>query len=105
MANADVVDYAMADYVLLQEKEEHALLLHMAGFSQAITKAAQEFRPNVIARYVLELSHAFNAFYQKHKVLVEDQKLMHTRLLLVAATRQILANGLVLLGIDAPEVM
>ena len=95
--NADPVDYALADFSTLVEPEESDLTIHIAGLPQAIQKAAIEFRPNIIARYALELSHKFNSFYHRHKVLVDDQTLMHSRLLLVSATRQTLENALTLL--------
>lgn len=105
LRNAETIDLNIADFSTLVENEEHDLTIHLAWFHQAIQKAATEFRPNLIARYALDLSHKFNSFYQKHKVIVDDQALMHSRLLLVSVSRQVLENALILLGIDAPEVM
>ncbi len=93
------------DYSLLVEKEETSLVLHLSRYADVVQKAAKEFRPNLVARYVLELSHLFNAYYQKHKVLVENEAMMKARLVLVSCTRQVLENGLTLLGINSPEIM
>jgi arginyl-tRNA synthetase len=58
-----------------------------------------------VARYLQELATEFHGFYNAHRVLVDDAALMRARLALVEAVRQVLANGLGLLGVEAPERM
>ena len=72
-----------------------------------IQKAAAEHNPLPLATYVYETAQQFNDFYQKVPKILEseDEILLNTRLCLIAATRMVLANGLKLLGIEAPEMM
>jgi arginyl-tRNA synthetase len=85
--------------------QELSLLQEIAKFPQEIERAAAEFRPLLIASYVYELAKSFNDFYHSCPVLSSEEPVRTARIVLVAATRQVLANGLGLLGIDAPEVM
>ena len=71
-------------------------------FQDFILKAAKEYRPNYVARYLLDLSKLFNSYYNTtSKKLVES----NSGLALVNSVKQVLANGLSILGIDAPEEM
>ena len=70
-----------------------------------VQRAAAEYRPLLIASYVYELAKAFNDFYHACPVLQSEEPVRSARLALVDATRQALANGLALLGIEAPSVM
>lgn len=91
---------------LLTTTQEKLLLLHIADFSGLIQKAARDYKPNMIARFTLELAHLFNTYYQaEHVMLVDNPELTHARCALVAATKQVLANGLHLIGIEAVERM
>ncbi len=86
--------------------EERLLALRLSEFSDIVLKASQEYKPSLIARYVLELARDFNAYYQSTKFIVEeDPELTKDRLTLVYAIKQVLKNGLSLLWIDAPERM
>jgi len=93
------------DYSLLKEKEEQAIIRLMYDFPLQAAKAAEQHKPHLIANYLISLSQAFNEFYHVHQVISEDKKLMQARLLLVDSVRQVLENGLNLLGIHAPEEM
>ncbi len=94
-----------ADYTLLKEGEEIALVKALGRLPEVVQKSAEEYKPHHVAKYLLEVCHLFNEFYHKHQVLVEEGKLRTARLSLVSATKQVLANGLYLLGIKAPEEM
>jgi len=94
-----------ADFSLLTNDEERALLRLLADFPGQVRRAAEQYEPSIIATYLLELSSAFNTFYQKHRVIGEDLPLTQARLLLVAAVRTVIRKGLDLLGIKAPERM
>lgn len=81
------------------------LALVIAKFPQIVQKIAIEHVPSLLPRYLIELSHAFNRFYQQQKIFEWDIKEQQQRLALVRASRQVLQNWLNLLGIVAPEVM
>ncbi len=67
--------------------------------------AAEKYEPHAVATYLRELASDFHTWYNGHKMLVEEQELRDARLALSAAVRQVLANGLALLGVSAPESM
>ncbi len=86
-------------------KEEEALLLQLGRFPAAVERAADLNKPSVIARYLIDLARDFNQFYHHCPVLKAEGDLKQARLLLADATREVLARGLYLLGIEAPEKM
>ena len=90
---------------LLKEDEETTLLKLLSGLPEKVLLAAEGYRPSIIARYLLEAAREFNRFYHCCPVLTSEPELQAARLLLIDGTRQVLANGLSLLGIDAPEEM
>ena len=77
----------------------------MYNFPEVIVKVAQTYKPHLLAHYLIGLAQAFNEFYHKCPVLSEEKNRTKTRLLLVDCVRQVLENGLNLLGIKAPEEM
>ena len=90
----------------LDTEEEKQILVYLAQFNESVQKAANEYKPNHIARYVLDLSKLFNNYYQKHKVIQDTDKELETaRLSLLFCVQQTLHNGLNLLGINTPKVM
>lgn len=94
------------DAAFLKEKEEIALLKKIAEFPQIVVHSAESYEPHLVATYLLEVAHLFNAFYQKVPVLkAESEETKNARLALVSAARQVIGNGLHLLGIDALEEM
>ncbi|HBL35475.1 MAG TPA: arginine--tRNA ligase [Firmicutes bacterium] len=74
-------------------------------FPERIIAAATEYEPSIICRYLIDLAQDFNWFYHECQVLVADQDLSRARLVLVSAVKTLLATGLGLLGIKAPEQM
>ncbi len=83
----------------------YSVVLLVNEFDQVIQRAAWEFEPSVIARYLLELASRFNAFYATHRVITEDQTLSLSRVLVVFSVKKVLKKGLELLGIEAIEQM
>jgi arginyl-tRNA synthetase len=94
-----------ADLGLLDHPMEAALLRSLAAFEELLLLAATQRAPHRLTRYAEELAAAFHRFYAECRVLGEDHALSSARWWLVQATRQVLANTLALIGIDAPERM
>ena len=67
--------------------------------------AATASEPHTVANYLRELAAEFHSFYNAHKLLVDDTELRDARIALSEAVRQVVANGLGLLGVNAPEAM
>ncbi len=86
--------------------EEEALARQIYHFPDVIEQAASDLAPQVIATYLFELSQTFNSFYQKYRIIeAENDEKKAQRLLLTAAVGKVLAQGLSLLGIEAPAKM
>ena len=90
---------------LLEAPEEEQLLITLARFKEQMRRAAEEYRPSFLARYLLDLARDFNKFYHNCPVLTAAGGLKEARLLLIDGVRVVLHNGLDLLGIEAPEEM
>jgi arginyl-tRNA synthetase len=97
------------DPSLLIEEREGELLRALAEFPRVVARAAELREPHRVARYLEDTASVFHKFYDVCHVLPkgdeEPSDLHHARLMLVAATRQVIANGLALLGVHAPERM
>jgi arginyl-tRNA synthetase len=91
------------DYDLTSHEVE--LIDLLSRFPTTVQLAAQEYKPLHIASYAYELAGAFHSFYHVAPVLQADETIRLGRLRLVAAARQVIANALRLLAIDAPNVM
>ncbi len=94
-----------ADYGLLTEQHELDLMTQLARFPEVVEKAAKAFEPHQIAYYLRELANQFHTYYNAHPFIAEDAELRNARLALINAARQVLANGLQLVGVSAPETM
>ena len=95
----------MFDPALLTEDEAFDVLRIIYDFPAKIEEAAEKYEPYMIARQLVALAQAFNAYYHHHVILVDDEKLRQSRLALVAAVQTQLKIGLGLLGMSAPEAM
>jgi len=84
---------------------ELALIQRIAEFPEHVQAAARDLAPHAVAFYLRELAGEFHSYYNAERILVEDEALREARLALCAAARQVLANGLSLLGVSAPEKM
>jgi len=89
----------------LEQPEELALAREMAEFPAVIRRAGEKYEPSLVCTHLLELCGTFNRYYHNHRVLADDGELAAARLRLVDCLRQVIANGLDLLGIPAPEEM
>jgi arginyl-tRNA synthetase len=85
--------------------DEIDLMKMIAQYPDTVVSAASNLEPHRIAYYVLDLAAAFHRFYNKNKVIGEDHEVSTARLLLVDCVRQVIANCLLLMGVDAPESM
>lgn len=101
----DPAPLAAAPLAFLTGEREAALMRRLAEFPEALAEAARELAPHSIAFYLRELAGEFHSYYNAERVLVEDEATRTARLALCAAVRQVLANGLALLGVSAPERM
>ena len=86
-------------------EEEVALIEILSQFPRVVQNAARELKPLHLTNYLFSLAKTFNAFYRGAPVLNADLKVREFRIGLVESTRRVLANGLSLLGIEAPDVM
>jgi arginyl-tRNA synthetase len=89
----------------LREPEEIQLIKILAQYPEAVAASAEKLEPHRITFFLMNLAAAFHAYYNKHRVLVEDPLLSRGRLCLAEAIRKVVRNGLALLGVDAPEKM
>ncbi|PJX15007.1 arginine--tRNA ligase [Halomonas sp. 141] len=96
---------AMANLALLDSDQEKAVLNRLARYPEVVEHATRNREPQQVAQYLLDLAGDFHTCYNAVKVMVEDDTLRNTRLALGLATRQVLRNGLDLMGVSAPEEM
>lgn len=96
---------ASVDFGLLAEPEEWQLVRDIEAWPSVLESAAANFEPSEISSHMLRLASDFNGFYQKHRVVSDDAQLTHARMSLVLALKNVLANGLSLLGLKALERM
>jgi len=90
---------------LLAESHEEDILQQLATYPEVVETAASQHEPHLIAHYLRELANALHTYYNAHQFLVDDENLRNARLVLITATRQVLKNGLALLGVSAPQEM
>ncbi|MCZ6911239.1 MAG: arginine--tRNA ligase [Proteobacteria bacterium] len=89
----------------LNEQHEKALIVSLSRYPEVISLAAKNRAPHTLAHYLRDLANDFHTYYNAHTFLVEDQDLRDARIALIVAVRQVIANGLALLGVSAPESM
>jgi arginyl-tRNA synthetase len=93
------------DLAPLDTPAAQALLPHLARYPDMLAQAAADFAPHDVTFYLRELAAAYHSYYDAERILVEDAAAQKARLALVAAVRQVLHNGLGLLGVSAPGRM
>jgi arginyl-tRNA synthetase len=102
----DPATLADADLAPLASPYEAALAQKLAEFPEVLARAAAEFSPHLVTYYLHDdVAARLHTYYNAERFLVEDESLKRARLSLVAATRQVLANGLAILGVSAPVRM
>ena len=90
---------------LLTEPHETLLLRALSRYPEVIESSARLRAPHQLAHYLQSLATEFHSYYNSHQFLVDDENIRNVRLNLILATRIVLANGLALLGISAPDTM
>lgn len=101
----DVAALAQADLFPLVSAHEIALMQRLAEYPEMLATATQELAPHHVVHYLQALAGDFHAWYNAEKFLVEELATQHARLALADVTRTVLASGLALLGVSAPEKM
>lgn len=94
-----------ADISLLTAPSEITLLKRLAELPHMIMLASKDLAPHYIAFWLLELAADFHSWYNAERIMIDDQALKLARLALADSTRQVIANGLDLLGVSSPEQM
>ncbi len=89
----------------LQSPQAAALMLQLAKYPAMLSAAAQDFAPHDVTFYLRELASIYHSYYDAERILVDDEAVKLARLALVAATAQVLHNGLAVLGVSAPAKM
>ncbi len=89
----------------LTEKHELALLKNLSRYPEVVESAALNEEPHQLTHYLRDLANDFHAYYNAHQFLVDDAALRDARIKLILATREVLRNGLNLVGVSAPETM
>nr|WP_279236701.1 arginine--tRNA ligase [Dyella sp. RRB7] len=89
----------------LDSEHEQILLTELSRYPEVVEAAAGNLEPHLIAQYLRELAGALHSYYHEHKWIVDDAELRNARITLAVATRQVIRNGLDLLGLSAPEKM
>ncbi len=89
----------------LTEKHETELISKLDAYADTVNKAAFNAEPHLLVHYLRELANLLHSYYNAHQFIIEDNDLRDARFSLINATRQILNNGLTLLGVSAPEKM
>ncbi len=98
-------DPRAVDYNRLGEPHEQALMTRLAKYPETLELSALNEEPHQLTHYLRDLATDFHTYYNAHKFLIEDEALRNARLQLILATRQVLRNGLGLLGVSSPEKM
>ena len=89
----------------LNNSHEQALLKHLTAYNERLASAAERREPHMVVNYLRELANLFHSWYNAHKFIVDDEGLRSARIALAYAVRQVLKNGLTLMGVSAPEKM
>ncbi len=103
--NMQVPDSSKISLDMLTEDHEKEIMSQILRYQEVIESAAINHEPHQIAYYLRDLANAFHTYYNAHQFLIDDEGLRNARLVLIQATRQVLASGLDLLGVSAPESM
>jgi arginyl-tRNA synthetase len=98
-------DNGLAKLSVLTEAHEQSLLTSLSRFPEVVENAALNHEPHQLAHFLRELANDFHTYYNAHQFLVDAIDVRDARLCLIRATQQVLANGLGLLGVSAPQSM
>lgn len=101
----DVAELAGADLSALDGPQAQALMLQLSKYPEMLTAAAEGEAPHDVTFYLRDLASSYHSYYDAERILVDDVAVKKARLALVAATAQVLHNGLAVLGVSAPRRM
>ncbi|PIZ23146.1 MAG: arginine--tRNA ligase, partial [Comamonadaceae bacterium CG_4_10_14_0_8_um_filter_57_29] len=101
----DLATLAGVDLSALTSPQAQALMLVLAKYPDMLSAAAEGFAPHDVTFYLRELAACYHSYYDAERILVDDEPVKLARLALVAATAQVLRNGLAVLGVSAPQKM
>ncbi len=101
----DVGTLTDADLSCLNSAQAQALMLQLARYPDMLREASADFAPHDVTFYLRELAASYHSYYDAERILVDDVLVRQARLALVAATAQVLHNGLAVLGVSAPRKM
>jgi arginyl-tRNA synthetase len=101
----DVETLQSADLSPLTASHEVALMQRLSEFPEVVHNAGEDLAPHMVANYLKDLASDLHSYYNAEQFLVDDESLKLARMTLVSVTRQVLRNGLQLLGVNAPEKM
>jgi arginyl-tRNA synthetase len=101
----DVATLTRADISPLTSVYESELMRTLADFPETLSLAARELAPHLVANYLGDLAAKLHTYYNAERFLLDDEALKHARLALIVAVRQVIRNGLAVLGVSAPEKM
>ncbi|MDH5858032.1 arginine--tRNA ligase [Lampropedia aestuarii] len=93
------------DLSALDTPAAQALLVNLAKYPDMLTGAARDFAPHDVSFYLRDLAASYHSYYDAERILVDNEAVKLARLALIAATAQVLRNGLAMLGVSAPERM
>jgi arginyl-tRNA synthetase len=99
------LDQGLAQSPDLSDASLRDLLIDLSRWPEVVAAAGEQLEPHLVAAYLLELAQGFQSYYNDHQFLVDEAPVRNARLALALAVRQVLANGLQLLGVSAPERM
>ena len=102
-AEGKEIDYSKE--IKIENKQERALADHIATFPMVVLKAAESFKPNIIADYLFELSKKFNSFYNSCPILNQEDDILYSRGLIAKVAGETIKEGLSLLGIKTLDRM
>ncbi|HON38965.1 MAG: arginine--tRNA ligase [Desulfomonilia bacterium] len=98
-------DPSLLEEDALTKGDDLDLIKMIAGYPDVVVSSAADLEPHRISFYLLELATAFHRFYNRNRVISDDSRLTAARLILVVAVKQVLANALSIMGIEAPQSM
>ncbi|MCB4363487.1 arginine--tRNA ligase [Hydrogenophaga taeniospiralis] len=101
----DAASLKDVDLSALDSPAAQALMLLLAKYPAMLADAARDFAPHDVTFYLRELAACYHSYYDAERILVDDEAVKKARLALVAATAQVLHNGLKVLGVSAPQKM
>jgi arginyl-tRNA synthetase len=101
----EVTSLQGTDLSALEGPQAQALMLQLAKYPEMLTAATEGEAPHDVTFYLRDLAASYHSYYDAERILVDDDAVKRARLALIAATAQVLHNGLAVLGVSAPRRM